>query len=136
MSIPLWFAVGCGNGHLLFALLEEDYPAKTMLGVDYSDASIQLSRDIAAAKQEEGLEGAEDISWQTVDILDPKQTEALGHFDLVLDKGVSSFVLPVCTETSDLMRRGARPSMPSVWHRKPRASSRRSAVATHQQSPP
>lgn len=107
-----------------------------MLGVDYSEPSIQLSRDIAAAKQEEGLEGADEISWQAVDILDPQQTEALGHFDLVLDKGVSFDALHVGAEASDLIEtRGGRPLMRSVWHQKKMATKQASAVAMHPQYP-
>lgn len=81
-------SVGSGNGHLLFSLLQEDYPAEHMLGVDYSVASINLCRDIAASRAKDGLAGADIIQWKTVDILDKDQVAALGQFDLILDKGV------------------------------------------------
>lgn len=83
-------SVGCGNGHLLFALLEEDYDANSMLGVDYSPSSVKLSEEIAASKAKQGLQGSDAIRWQVVDILDPAQVAALGQFDLILDKGVRS----------------------------------------------
>lgn len=81
--------VGCGNGHLLFSLLQDGYAAEGMLGVDYSLSSVQLCQDIAASRAREGLEGADRIQWRSVDILDRDAVAQLGgQFDLILDKGV------------------------------------------------
>jgi len=72
---------GCGNGHLLFSLVEEDYPEENLLGIDYSDASIQLCQAIAQSKDVQG------IQWKTADCLADDITSKLGNFELILDKG-------------------------------------------------
>lgn len=78
--------LGTGNGHMLFALCEENDDGQSwhgdMVGVDYSQASVQLAQRIAKQRR---LEAVRFIQW---DLLD----EAAGDwfhdgFDVVLDKG-------------------------------------------------
>ena len=78
--------LGTGNGHLLHHLQEEDDDdeiwAGEMVGVDYSETSVDLARRIAQQK------GASSISFELWDLL----AEAPGDwlktgFDVVLDKG-------------------------------------------------
>ncbi|KAJ6258388.1 Protein-lysine N-methyltransferase EFM4 [Drechslerella dactyloides] len=94
LSLPAtstFLDVGTGNGHLLFSLLEDDeFVADGMVGVDYSDKSVELARNIAAQTP-----GAEDVRFLRLDVI--KETPELGFFservadeggfDVVLDKG-------------------------------------------------
>ena len=78
--------LGTGNGHLLFALREEEWQGK-MLGVDYSAASVKLAQQIGKTHQEHNEEflGVEFEEW---DILNEKPGTWLEEgFDVVLDKG-------------------------------------------------
>jgi SAM-dependent methyltransferase len=75
--------LGTGNGHLLFALREEEWEGE-MVGVDYSGKSVALARSIAARKGEE----YQDIRFEEWDLLAQPPGEWLaGGFDVVLDKG-------------------------------------------------
>ncbi|KAI5792433.1 S-adenosyl-L-methionine-dependent methyltransferase [Peziza echinospora] len=78
--------VGTGNGHLLFFLREEgDYEGGRMLGVDYSEAGIELAKQIAT---QHGLEDGE-VQFAVVDVIRDDVTQWAGEegFDVVLDKG-------------------------------------------------
>jgi SAM-dependent methyltransferase len=75
--------LGTGNGHLLFALREEEWEGE-MLGVDYSGNSVELARSIAARKGEE----YQDVKFEEWDLLAQSPGAWLGEgFDVVLDKG-------------------------------------------------
>lgn len=80
--------LGCGNGSLLFALRGEGWVGRA-LGVDYSEKSVALARQVA---REEGP-GAEDVEFAVWDVLDaPYAPEPLSGaqregWDVVLDKG-------------------------------------------------
>lgn len=75
--------VGTGNGHLLFALREDEWDG-ALVGVDYSTQSVRLAKDIGRSKGE----GHADISFCEWDILSQGPGEWLGDgFDVVLDKG-------------------------------------------------
>lgn len=87
---PSFLDIGTGNGHLLFALREnEDYEpfTGTMVGIDYSPASITLARTIA------GERGMQDIIFEEADVIKDELSAAPwvpkeeGGFDVVLDKG-------------------------------------------------
>jgi EEF1A lysine methyltransferase 2 len=78
--------LGTGNGHLLFAIREEDDEGNSwageMVGVDYSETSVQLARRIAGQKE------AELITFEQWDLLaDPPGPWLKDGFDVVLDKG-------------------------------------------------
>ncbi|KAK3073958.1 Protein-lysine N-methyltransferase efm4 [Teratosphaeriaceae sp. CCFEE 6253] len=79
--------LGTGNGHLLFALREEDDEGRCwtgdMVGVDYSETSVRLARRIAVEKDVEG------VQFETWDLLNhnPDRAWLQGGFDVVLDKG-------------------------------------------------
>ncbi|KAF2763911.1 S-adenosyl-L-methionine-dependent methyltransferase [Teratosphaeria nubilosa] len=78
--------LGTGNGHLLFALREEDDDGNSwggeMIGVDYSETSIQLAKQIAAQKD------AEHIDFEQWDLLaEPPGPWLKDGFDVALDKG-------------------------------------------------
>ncbi|KAK1060788.1 Protein-lysine N-methyltransferase efm4 [Friedmanniomyces endolithicus] len=81
--------LGTGNGHLLFALREENEEgfcwSGEMIGVDYSDSSISLARRIATERQVD----ATTMRFEQWDLLaDPPQPDWLQDgFDVVLDKG-------------------------------------------------
>ncbi|KAK1050362.1 Protein-lysine N-methyltransferase efm4 [Friedmanniomyces endolithicus] len=81
--------LGTGNGHLLFALREEDEEGSCwsgeMIGVDYSESSISLARRIAAERQIDH----NTMRFEQWDLLaEPPQPSWLQDgFDVVLDKG-------------------------------------------------
>jgi SAM-dependent methyltransferase len=86
-STASFLDVGTGNGHLLFELLEDDAEyTGPMVGVDYSPASIELSKKIAETR------GYEDKTrFEVVDVIkdDLKTADWVPEegFDVVLDKG-------------------------------------------------
>ncbi|KAK5122215.1 hypothetical protein LTR85_004125 [Meristemomyces frigidus] len=78
--------LGTGNGHLFFSLREEDEEGKCwngeMVGVDYSETSVQLARRIASQKS------AESVRFEQWDLLsDHPGSWLMDGFDVVLDKG-------------------------------------------------
>lgn len=90
--------LGTGNGHMLFALREEGWRGD-MVGVDYSETSVQLARRIASQRhrrwvgqaeveEEEAPPGLETMRFDRWDILNEEPSDWLGEgFHLVLDKG-------------------------------------------------
>ncbi|EDO15069.1 hypothetical protein Kpol_411p14 [Vanderwaltozyma polyspora DSM 70294] len=71
--------LGTGNGHLLFELFENDFDG-SMLGVDYSEQSVNFATEIAKNK------GYNDsIKFEQADIFQNNWNP--GKFDIVLDKG-------------------------------------------------
>ncbi|ORY63546.1 S-adenosyl-L-methionine-dependent methyltransferase [Pseudomassariella vexata] len=95
-SMTSFLDLGTGNGALLFGLRDDGWAGR-MLGVDYSERSVEFARRIAVSRRmerkEEGLEEEkEDVEFRWHDILNtpPEQlfyngTE--GQWDVVLDKG-------------------------------------------------
>ncbi|KAF2502588.1 methyltransferase-like protein-like protein 10 [Lophium mytilinum] len=76
--------LGTGNGHLLFALREDEWEG-SMLGVDYSAASVELAQRIGAGRKEEGQV---EVRFEEWDILNEQAGEWLGEgWDVALDKG-------------------------------------------------
>jgi len=76
--------LGTGNGHLLFALREEEWEGE-MLGVDYSAASVELARRIGEGRKEEDQA---EVRFEEWDILNEQAGDWLGEgWDVVLDKG-------------------------------------------------
>lgn len=85
--------LGTGNGHFLFALREEGWQGE-LIGVDYSDASVDLARQILLSRQatwdaeQDEPDSAESISFQKWDILGDQPGQWMGQgFDIVHDKG-------------------------------------------------
>ncbi|KAF2020397.1 S-adenosyl-L-methionine-dependent methyltransferase [Aaosphaeria arxii CBS 175.79] len=83
--------LGTGNGHLLFALREEEWEGE-MVGVDYSKESVRLAGEIRDSKDgDDDVEGEyKDIGFYEWDILSQEPGTWLGDeggFDVVLDKG-------------------------------------------------
>jgi SAM-dependent methyltransferase len=83
-AIPTRFLdLGTGNGHLLFALREDEWEGE-MIGVDYSAQSVKLANEILAGKDA----SYSSIQFYKYDILDSAPGSWLGAgFDVVLDKG-------------------------------------------------
>ena len=106
--------LGTGNGHLLFTLREEDEDGSSwqgeMVGVDYSEASVQLAqriqkqRQLAARTSSQTHDAHEQIDGLMDGVLNGQRNEHLGFeqwdllndapgdwlnagFDMVLDKG-------------------------------------------------
>ncbi|KXT03824.1 hypothetical protein AC578_8928 [Pseudocercospora eumusae] len=88
--------LGTGNGHMLFALREdEDEEAERwlgdMLGVDYSPKSVQLARQIneqRTATHEDAQDTYASIRFEQWDLLEEQPGDWLEDgFDIVLDKG-------------------------------------------------
>ncbi|KAG6002984.1 hypothetical protein E4U21_002459 [Claviceps maximensis] len=94
--------LGCGNGSMLFSLREQGWCGRA-LGVDYSPQSVQLARQVCAAKTE-GLSSSSsssdpwqpDVRFAEWDIMKGSyETVLRGHesesdgqaWDVVLDKG-------------------------------------------------
>lgn len=88
--------LGTGNGHFLFRLRGGDEDAEDsgwngrMLGVDYSQKSVEFARRIAADKSEGGQANVE-FRWWDIMTQDPVATVLEGPnengWDVVLDKG-------------------------------------------------
>lgn len=86
---PAILEVGSGNGTLLFALADVNYPQTRLLGIDYSEDATKLATDISETRS------AEQITFSVCDFLsddpplllgmDPENVPA--SWDLVLDKG-------------------------------------------------
>lgn len=75
--------LGTGNGHFLFVLREEGWQGE-LIGVDYSDTSVQLARQILKSKDYE----TSNISFHRWDILAEEPGQWMGEgFDVVHDKG-------------------------------------------------
>ncbi|KAF9690899.1 hypothetical protein EKO04_011190 [Ascochyta lentis] len=75
--------LGTGNGHLLFALREEEWEGQ-MVGVDYAPQSVRLANEIRDSKGE----GYGDIQFHEWDLLGEEPGAwVAGGFDVVLDKG-------------------------------------------------
>lgn len=97
--------LGTGNGHMVFSLAEEGWTGE-LVGVDYSEASVQLALQIAARKREEADE-PEDLTlrFEKWDLLNEQPGEWLGAgFDAVLDKGTFD-AISLSDETDDRGRR-------------------------------
>lgn len=73
--------LGTGNGHLLFKLFEEGFVKWDMVGVDYSEHSIELARAIARTRK------AKNIQFRVEDFLDEQAGSSDSKFDIVIDKG-------------------------------------------------
>ena len=86
--------VGCGNGVLCVELVKTGFSNVT--GVDYSEGAVELARKIAAKEEC-------DIFYQTLDILDQKQTETnyKESFKVVIDKGTFDAISLSETSASD-----------------------------------
>lgn len=83
--------VGCGNAHLLLLLAESGYSPTQLTGIDYSEASIQLSKAIIEDHEEEDFSG---ITLEAFDVIqDDYSKNGTNQYDLVLDKGVGSFYI-------------------------------------------
>lgn len=78
--------LGSGNGHMLFALRDEGWSAE-LIGVDYSEPSVQLARRIHETRSY--TNGELRVQFELFDILSREvQPTWLGRgFDVVLDKG-------------------------------------------------
>jgi SAM-dependent methyltransferase len=84
--------IGCGNGSLLFGLIEAGYAPSSLHGIDYSAGAVRLSQEIAKTK-----EGGAEIAFSECDFLadDPKAPQGpvgdvatnTNTWDLLLDKG-------------------------------------------------
>lgn len=83
---PSILDLGTGNGQTLFQLRIQGRFRGPMVGVDYSEASIQL-----AQKLSKDHEGCQDITFAVMDIIKDEPCEQgwwfEAGFDLVLDKG-------------------------------------------------
>ncbi|KAL0954940.1 hypothetical protein HGRIS_003873 [Hohenbuehelia grisea] len=88
-NAPLILEIGSGNGTLLFALADAEYPQHKMCGVDYSADAVKLATNISASRS------CQDILFATRDFLaeDPprldsmEQSGGVDEWDLLLDKG-------------------------------------------------
>lgn len=72
--------LGTGNGHLLFEMLENGFNGP-MLGVDYSEQSVEFAREIV----KERAYDQNNVVFERADIFDSEWSP--GEFDVVLDKG-------------------------------------------------
>src|SRR6266851_1331787 len=86
-SDPRILEIGSGNGTLLFALREAGYEPPCLSGLDYSPDAVNLARMVARTRNSEG------IAFHVCDFLSelpppaPGHVDALGGWDLLLDKG-------------------------------------------------
>ncbi|KAL1297069.1 hypothetical protein AAFC00_004656 [Neodothiora populina] len=78
--------LGTGNGHMIFSLREEGWMGE-LVGVDYSEASVQLAKQIAKQIHEDAVDDLP-LRFEPWDILGEQPGSWLDSgFDAVLDKG-------------------------------------------------
>ena len=86
-SHPRILEIGSGNGTLLFALRDAGYAVPHLSGIDYSPDAVRLARMVAQTRN------SEQIAFHVCDFLSELppaasgQLDALGSWDLLLDKG-------------------------------------------------
>lgn len=105
--------LGTGNGHMLFALRDDGWRTQ-MLGVDYSEASVELAKSINRARRAGnddrhvgGTSIASDVAFEVWDVLKNRPGRWLDNgFDLVLDKGTFDAV----SLNSDALEGAKKPS--------------------------
>jgi SAM-dependent methyltransferase len=97
--------LGCGNGSLLFALRDDGWQGE-LVGVDYSERSVELARRVAVSRgvvSQEGEETERKVDFKVWDVLNGslddvsttttttptsgESASATAGWDLVLDKG-------------------------------------------------
>ncbi|KAL8898294.1 MAG: hypothetical protein Q9192_002158, partial [Flavoplaca navasiana] len=103
-STTTFLDLGTGNGEMLFLLRSEGGFTGSMLGIDYSPASIELATRVARQK---GYDTDEEIRFREWDILREPTAEngwEEGQFDVVLDKGTFD-AISLNEETDGLGRR-------------------------------
>ena len=106
--------LGCGNGSSLFEMrLDGDYDGQ-MVGIDYSQQSVELARRLwkQHLAQQEAIEDPETaMTFEQIDFMKETASEKpwwpLGGFDLVLDKGTFDAV-SLSAETVHIQGREAR----------------------------
>lgn len=86
-AAPSFLDLGTGNGHLLFEIYETgEYDDSAFVGIDYSEAAVDLARKIAKEREVE-----EEVRFEVADIIGEemqgKDWVPEGGFDVVLDKG-------------------------------------------------
>jgi SAM-dependent methyltransferase len=82
-SAARFLDLGTGNGHLLFALREDEWSGP-MVGVDYSVQSVQLAGTIRESKGDEYA----DVAFEEWNLISqPPGAWLADGFDVVLDKG-------------------------------------------------
>lgn len=107
--------LGTGNGHMLFSLVHEGWMGE-LVGVDYSEPSVHLARQIAQQKFAPSEDGDDDdaddndraappLRFEQWDLLNEQPGDWLGDgFDAVLDKGTFDAI----SLSSDTDARGRR----------------------------
>lgn len=109
---PSVLDLGCGNGSSLFELKLEGQYAGQMVGVDYSQGSIDLSRRLwtkhVEQQEEDGEDDGprlEDIVFETFDLMQDEPSQQSwwqpDGFDLVVDKGTFD-AISLSAETTTL----------------------------------
>lgn len=103
--------LGTGNGHLLFELRDAGWQAE-MVGVDYSQNSVQLAKQIQDRRQSEVVDSEEEeeqakaVEFEHFDLLEGEPGHWLGEgFDIVLDKGTFD-AISLSDEVNTQGRRG------------------------------
>ncbi|TKA80950.1 hypothetical protein B0A49_00884 [Cryomyces minteri] len=91
LSLTKFLDLGTGNGHVLFALRDKGWKGP-MLGVDYSEQSIELACLKEMARNPERLPGGPlEVDFKQWDIInepyEPLKSTYVSGFDVVLDKG-------------------------------------------------
>ncbi|KAK9469291.1 methyltransferase domain-containing protein [Lipomyces arxii] len=81
--------LGTGNGHLVFRVRSEAEFRAELVGIDYSETSVQFANRILQKKKEcEEIEDPKNnVKFNHVDFLSTGYTHTGEAFDLVLDKG-------------------------------------------------
>ncbi|CAH7666513.1 S-adenosyl-L-methionine-dependent methyltransferase [Phakopsora pachyrhizi] len=109
---PQILDVGCGNGQLLFLLVQGGYGVENLTGIDYSAGSIELTNEIAQLKGINGLRlEVKDIIKDEVNppLLNSNGKERRG-WDLITDKGTFD---AICLSNEELEGRKLSEHYPS-----------------------
>lgn len=100
--------LGTGNGHMLFRLREpedddEECWCGDMVGVDYSEASVNLACRIATQRRDTMREGTGSLRFECWDLLESGPGDWLQDgFDAVLDKGTFDAISLMHGETGSM----------------------------------
>lgn len=98
--------LGMGNGHLLFAIAEDEdlqevFEPQRMLGVDYSEPSVALAKAVGKARGGP----CTDIRFEVADLCDAACVDALAQscepagWDIVCDKGTVRLYIYICADS-------------------------------------
>jgi EEF1A lysine methyltransferase 2 len=117
-SATTFLDLGTGNGHLLFALRDEGWTG-SMLGLDYSQTSVELACQIEQARRESEVRDGDSVNNFNAGYVEFRQRDILSssdcteQFDVLLDKGTFD-AISLSSDTDGTGRRICEKYRPSI----------------------